>query len=183
MELVKHMPVTRKYGCPLCSHEFLFLHLKREEPPPDYCPKCGEYMGSELPEIPTAAAIGTIKGKIVDKTYNQLVEAGNIRAELTGDPSHKITNLRDGNREGDIAAMPYEPSQKYKDAVKEIEQVAGPNMNWGVAPGGVSVQDTVALAKAGAHEGTGASVLSAIQGAQQLFTKLPGDFKPSWGGG
>lgn len=173
------MPVTRRYGCPECDHEFSFLHMRSDEPPPDYCPNCGGYMGDEPRPIPGAPNIVTWKGKTVDRTYRQMEEASEIRAELTGDPSQKITNLKDNLREGEVAAMAPQPSQDYQNATAQmgLEATFGNG-----APGGASTADVIALAAAGARQGTGAKALDAIQGPGNLLdvpNKLKG-FKASW---
>ena len=159
------MPVTRTYACPECDHQFSFLHLTRDEPPPDYCPGCGSYMGDEPLVMPPLVSIGTHKGKAVDLTYRQLERSGEIRAEITGDPSMKITNLKDNLREGDVAAVAPQPSKEYQQQVQHLAQTMGQSevTHWQQPMMG-DTATVLANAKSGPdRHSTGAGVLAAIQ--------------------
>ncbi len=81
------MPVTRTYGCPECGGTFKFLHLNRDEPPPDNCELCKAYMGDEPQEIPGAPAIIGVKAKAIDDAYRQLEESSAARADVSGTTS------------------------------------------------------------------------------------------------
>ena len=55
--------------------------------------------------MPPLVSIGTHKGKAVDLTYRQLEKSSEVRAEMVGDPSLKVTNLKDNLRERRLARM------------------------------------------------------------------------------
>lgn len=175
------MPVMRTYGCPECEQQFSFLHMNRDEPAPEHCPKCGSYMGDEPQPIPTSFNIGTWKGKTVDKTYRQIEEASEIRAELSGDPNQKITNLKDNLREGDVAAIAPSTSSQYKEAVgSDFNHWSGGSVAGGVE---INMAEAMANANAGRTQGTGQKAMQAIQDPGGMLApmadKLKG-FKASW---
>lgn len=89
------MPVTRRYACNECDHEWVFLHLSRDEPYPE-CPKCEAMAASSLP---TMFAINGVKSKAIDFTQKMAEE------------SYGLTNFHDNMREGDVAAMAPPPIQ------------------------------------------------------------------------
>lgn len=81
---------------------------------PEYCPipTCGEYIGSDGKDEVAAPFIATSRGKVPDLIYRDMEAKAEYRAqqaaEMTGasaaDVSHlKMTNLKDGQREGDMA--------------------------------------------------------------------------------
>ena len=154
------MPVTRTLRCPDCSATFPWLFLERDESDfPNCCPRCGNVMTDEPQSLPGGFSIGTAKGKAVDLTYRQIEDASNVRAEAAGDPSLKITNMKDNLREGDVAAMAPQPSREYQNQVAAASEAAGGFNHWQHSGmGGVSTEQTLALARAGAREGTGAGV-------------------------
>jgi hypothetical protein len=117
--------------------------------------------------MPPLVSIGTHKGKAVDLTYRQLERSGEIRAEMTGDPSMKITNLKDNLREGDVAAMAPQPSKDYQQQVQQLSHAMGQSevSHWQPQMG-ISTPEALAYAKSGPERhSTGANVLSAIQQA------------------
>ena len=162
------MPVTRTLRCPDCSATFPWLFLERDGSDfPNCCPRCGNVMTDEPQSLPGGFSIGTAKGKAVDLTYRQIEDASNVRAEAAGDPSLKITNMKDNLREGDVAAMAPQPSREYQNQVAAASEAAGGFNHWQHSGmGGVSTEQTLALARAGAREGTGARALHAIQAAR-----------------
>lgn len=87
------MAISRTYRCPDCEGTFRFLHMNREEPPPQYCELCHSFMGEE-PEAEVSAVNigGSALAKSVASTYKTLEE------------TTKITDLKDGLRPGDSAA-------------------------------------------------------------------------------
>lgn len=73
---------------------------------PNFCTVCGSPVG-EVEAIPGTHAIGgSAIQQAVDGTYRMLEETSAARAEMVGQPNIKVTNLRDGLREGDVAAVP-----------------------------------------------------------------------------
>lgn len=171
------MPVTRTYGCPDCGNTFSFLHLNADEPPPDYCAKCGSFMGDDPTPLPAAPAIIGPKAKSIDETYRQLEESSAARAEAAGDPSLKITDLKDNLREGDVAAVaPNNPVTQY--AAESGHQFFQ----------GQTVGAYVHDAQNGPARSTGAVALEAIQGAPlKRAPSVPqasiAGMKAGWGGG
>jgi hypothetical protein len=143
-----------------------------EEDWPSHCPGCGNLMTDEPQEIPGLFSIGTNKGRTVDKTFRDIEAASLVRAEAAGDPSLKITNMRDNLREGDLAVKPPEPSREYTE---QVQTIVGEHNPW--QQGGVQ---GVVTAAAQGHQG-GKFALQAIQGgASQAslpdFSKLKGKF-------
>jgi hypothetical protein len=103
------------YRCPDCTGSFRFYHHPDAEPPPDYCPLCGNFMGDE-PEpafVPSAPHVAKTIGKTADNVYRQMEAASDANMEAAaqmtgGDKSDfagmKITNMADYLRPGDVAA-------------------------------------------------------------------------------
>ncbi len=113
--------------CPKCRQAFPWESGKEL---PDECQLCHEYIGPDPDRdvtVITAPFIRSQKMKAVDDVYRQ-TEAGSetrmkIAAELTGAPvsemtSLKITDMKDNQREGDIAA---------KEAPVQLGQFFQPN--------------------------------------------------------
>lgn len=90
------MPVTRRYLCDDCEHEWTYFHQQREEPYPD-CPNCARAAPAS---IPTSFSITGTKSKAIDYTYKMAEE------------SYGMTNMRDNSREGDVAAIAPPPVQE-----------------------------------------------------------------------
>lgn len=147
---------------------------------PNFCPICGADQRVPDPDfVPSQVNIGTIKGKIVDKTFRDYSDATIAHAEQMGDPSLKVTDMKDNLREGDVAAKVPQPSQQYQQITADM-QGAG----FGHAPGGIGVADALALAKAGQRSGTGAAALKAIQGGRGTPIQAASTTaKGNWGGG
>lgn len=107
------MAVYRHYECPDCLGTFKFLHHPAEEPPPNFCPLCGQNMKAEPIFVPTAPHIARSIGKTSDSIYRQIETASAERAELAAElgggeakdyTALKVTNMNDYLRPGDIAA-------------------------------------------------------------------------------
>ena len=108
------MAITRTYECPDCEHQFRILHMSRDEEPPRFCPSCGTDMGEDPPQVFKMNIGGSPEGRSIDLTYKQIEESSIARAEEAGDPSLKITDLKDSLREGDVAAkIPNNPVTQY----------------------------------------------------------------------
>jgi hypothetical protein len=153
--------VKLKLTCPDCSGTF-----RMELEPgnfPDYCPLCSAYVGVDPDFVPSQVNIGTSLGKAGDLTFRQMEQASIDRAESFGQPSMKITNMKDNLREGDVAAMVPQPSAAYQ----EMTAATPPQFQGGAGMGQPeAVLAAIAGSKAGprAAQGTGAGVLSLIQG-------------------
>jgi hypothetical protein len=118
------MGIYRAYECPDCGRSFRFFHHPPDEPPPNYCPLCGNYMGDEpeLTFIPASPHVAKTIGKTADRVYRMAEETSAANAEAAaamtgGDASDfsamKITNMADYLRPGDVAAkMPETPVSK-----------------------------------------------------------------------
>lgn len=77
------MPVMKTYRCPDCGAEFDFLHLRADEPPPDYCARCGGFMGDEPKPMPSAPALGGTPAARSAEMVQRLAETSQAaRAEL-----------------------------------------------------------------------------------------------------
>ncbi len=122
------VPRTIRYQCPDCEAEFTFMHHPSDEPPPDYCPKCGNFMGTEPIQLPSFINIKSQRTKNADKTYRDMETGSETRqqlaAEMTGLDkadfnSLKITDLKDNLKPGDIVAkLPPNPVSEMMDARK-----------------------------------------------------------------
>jgi len=82
------MPVTRTYLCDDCGYRFTQFHMSREDPAPE-CPAC--YAATH--SIPGGFNITTSKAKAVDMV------------QKIAEEDYGMTNMRDGGREGDVAAL------------------------------------------------------------------------------
>lgn len=113
---------SRTYACPFCENTFSFLHTVTkgvEDSPPDYCVRCGAYVGPEQEPIPMFGTIGKAKNKSPDSVYRALESSSAARAQeaadMAGVPlsdmSHlKTTDMKDNLREGDTSAKVSAPS-------------------------------------------------------------------------
>lgn len=144
------MPIERTYACPDCGGRFRFLHMTRDEPAPAECELCGASFADEpTAELPAVHVGGSAISRSVDQVYAQLEQP---RYDPEGNLVAKgVTNLRDGLRPGDVAAMPV------SNAVTQAVDASG-----GSPWGGADVTGYVAQSKAGPR-GDATGVLSAIQ--------------------
>jgi hypothetical protein len=140
------VPVSRVYKCPDCEGTFRFLHMTREEPPPEHCELCGNYMGEEPEEELAAPAIGgSALSKSVEAVYR------------TQERERGITDMRDALRPGDVAG------REVRNSVTEFAAQAGMTYWQGGAP-----QEYISQSRQGPQAAsTGASVLKAIQGGRK----------------
>ena len=105
----------QSYECPSCGGRFRFFHATSDEPPPNYCPMCGAFVGDDAEPIfvPAAPHIERSIRSTADNVYRGM-EAASVAnaeaaAEITGDSVEdhsalKISNLGDYLRTGDVAA-------------------------------------------------------------------------------
>lgn len=82
------MPVTRTYLCDDCSYRFTQLHMSRDEAAPD-CPSC--YAATH--SVPGGFNITGNKSKAMDMV------------QKIAEEDYGLTNMRDGARDGEVAAM------------------------------------------------------------------------------
>lgn len=130
------MAKQRRYKCPECEGVFSYLHHPNvdEDPAPRFCPLCGFDSLLDKPHdqpngyttevtAPHIQKSAIVKG--ADYTYRAMEEASEANmhaaAEAAGvDVSEmrslKITDMKDGLREGDVAAMPVNPSSQAIEA-------------------------------------------------------------------
>lgn len=110
------MSCYRTYGCDDCGAEFECFHASSDEPPPD-CPQCS----TVLEWRPGMFAIRTNKSRAMDVTQNIL------------ETEFGMSNIRDNQREGDVAAIVPEKTATQRDAemrtLSEVAQAAGTPMN------------------------------------------------------
>lgn len=147
------MAIVRTYRCADCSdrlgQEFRFdkLHFDKSESAPE-CPGC---LAASVP-APTGFAIGgSLKGKAVDETFNEMQRMG-------------FTDMKDSLREGDTAVptLP-QPLQKAVDGY------------WG---GGQQLI-TAARAHAQVARQEGSNPLEIVQKARKLHPPRPQLMYPS----
>lgn len=163
--------VVRVFGCEGCGRQFE-LYQERDELPPTECPFC-QQQEVEGP-IPATTAVGArTRSKTVDAVYRAHEASSERRAEMAGDPSLKISDMKDnfyggGMREGDVAAV------TPKNPVSDYMQATGMDP-WAVS-GGVGMESIVAAAKGG-ETSTGAGIVKSI--AKQNFGGGPKVARPS----
>ncbi len=164
------MPITRRYQCPDCEAEFTEWHRHRDEPPPNFCPKCGSNMSAAPEEMVPFIKIGTHRGSNPDKLYRAMERASEDNQERAAEQlgvdksemsAMRITDMKDGLREGDTAAKL--PAPKAPIAIQNFQDTAlaqeyarstqvGPYAGAGVA----AMQGVTANHRAIAHQVTAA---------------------------
>ena len=164
------MKTVLKIRCPDCGGTFRW---PGEDDLPNHCPLCAAYVGGDPDFVPTRMNIGTVKGRAADITYRQMEDASIARAEASGNPADKMTNMKDNLREGDTAAMPV------NNIVTQTAEMYG--SNYFQAAGMVDVAGALAGAGQGRERGNGGVVLRAIQGGRA--SPAPTTIKGSFGGG
>lgn len=159
--------MLRTYRCFNCGRKFQFLHHPADEPPPGHCPyrDCGASFRDDIESAaPEQVNIGGSPiARSVDKMYRDLETTSAARAEASGNPALKVTNLKDNLREGDVAAFAPQPSAEYQQMMKMLA-------DGGVGEGGFStaVAGHIGAAKMGL-QGSGAAALEAIQNRHKPF--------------
>jgi DNA-directed RNA polymerase subunit RPC12/RpoP len=146
------MPISRTYLCEFCGANFKFLHMTRDEPGPDQCPKCGVVFPEEPEEgLALPAVGGSAIGKSVAMVQQSLEApkydgAGNFVAK-------GVTNMNDGLRPGEVAAKPVE------NIVTQFQRKMG-----GASWSGGNTSEYIQMSKSGPAAGAGGNLaLSAIQ--------------------
>ena len=127
------MPIERTYACPDCGGQFRFLHMTRQELPPDNCDLCGSDMTGEEPQLPRVNIGGSAIVKSVDQVYKH------------HEASTGHTDMKDGLREGDAAAVTRMPNND----VTRFAASSGHNF-WQGNVGGMSTEQLKADARPGA---------------------------------
>ncbi len=158
--------------CPACEGSFdYFSHPEYNadtgetvpDPGPQFCPKCGyDTTDTELDLAPVAPRIGTLRGKIADKMYREAERGAEFRAEMAGDPSLKITDMRTARHEGETAAMPVS-----NDVTKAMEapaaQVVPGMQSWGQQNNAAAAMSAAAMAHQGPDAHAGLRAMSRIR--------------------
>jgi Cu/Zn superoxide dismutase len=100
-----------KIKCSLCETKFLWDFAALGWP--ENCPKCKKFIGvTRADDDICMPSIKSMRTKVIDSTYTQMEKGSEFRAqaaaEMTGAPVSemsglKITDMKDGMREGDIA--------------------------------------------------------------------------------
>lgn len=105
----------RTYECSDCGGRFEEYHHAPDEPPPPFCKLCGA--STVAPDTTLRFPhLATGRGKAVDDVYRAMEEGADFRARKAADMGAssaeaaglRITNMRDGLREGDTANIPVE---------------------------------------------------------------------------
>lgn len=157
--------IVRTYKCDDCGLETDEMQDSDDFTPPE-CPACATATDMSGP-IPSTTAIGNrTASKSVDNMWKLTQEGSEIRAEAAGDPSLKITDMKDGFygglRQGDVTAPRVQNDvTRYADATNF--------QMWGQGGGetGMTPQAAIAMAKGARGKGqTGAGMqqLNAITG-------------------
>jgi len=176
------VPIVRRYECPDCNAEFKFMHMTKDEPVPDYCPHCGNFMGTGPIQLPPFIAIKSQRTKNADKTYRDMETGSETRqqlaAEMTGLDkadlnSIKITDLKDHLKPGDIAAkVPTNPVSEMMDANKGNPNIGFVSPSVGAqygVPEGERVGDGMRTQIGESHHSMQRTV--EMQGRQGTYTK------------
>jgi len=155
------MAYKMTFRCPDCRHEFKCI-LSVAEKAPDYCPSCGVFVGTDPAKVPEGFNIGgSVAARSVDQMWRQTEETSAARAAAAGDPSLKITNMRDNVKIGETAAMPV------NNLVSQTAEAMRSHNHEKNAYYSESMQATVKLANTGLSAGQGDNpALRAIQGSR-----------------
>jgi hypothetical protein len=156
--------------CQTCAGKFSVI----ADDMPKFCILCGAADDCDDAPVPTQLNIGgSAMARSVNQMYKDAEESSAYRAEMAGDSSLKITNMRDNLREGDVAAMPV------NNAVSQYADEAHRHLGFNYFQGNVS--EHVQAAQTGRERTTGRVALEAIQGG--LAPKLPTVMgqRGSWG--
>lgn len=143
--------IVRTYKCDDCGLETDSFQDSKDFTAPE-CPACEVETDMSGP-IPSTTAIGPRNAsKSVDRMWDVMQEGGEIRAEATGDPSMKITDMKDGFygglRPGDSTAP------KVNNTVTQYADATGFQM-WGQGGGGTGMTPEAAISMAKAARGKG----------------------------
>lgn len=109
--------IRRRYQCPECSYEFNYDHHPSIEadPCPRYCARCGFDTEGEYDPALVMPHLGRPIKQIVDGQHRQMEEGAQFRADIAREQfgldaeaanELKMTNMKDGLREGDTSDMP-----------------------------------------------------------------------------
>ena len=150
--------------CPECRKAFKWEPLKDW---PDQCPLCDAVI-EKLPDdnVISVPAFLSAKTRANDKVYRDIENAAAGRAEQAGDPSLKITNMRDNTQVGEISAMPVvNEVTKTMDAIN----ARGGQVGW-QGSNGVEYSGAV---QTGAFPNMGAKVRSLIQRENGMVSDRP----------
>ena len=101
--------VRSRYQCTECKYEWRVVHESSDDPVPD-CPQCLE-AATYMPPMP---GLLTSKSAAIDF------------AQKVAEEDFGLTNMRDNQREGDVAAMGPTPEtrQAADDMVRQMKQMA-----------------------------------------------------------
>jgi hypothetical protein len=148
------------------AEEHAFEVFLENDELPSFCPKCGCPVDPESEAVPGTHSIGGSDiAKGVDLTYSLLEASGEYRAEQTGNPNFKITNMKDHLREGDVAAVL--PNNTVTGFMADAEN-RGVRYGWGAgavgAPSFNSAPSPVRVDPTTGFTGAGHKALSSIQG-------------------
>jgi hypothetical protein len=157
----------RTYACDSGgeAEEHAFEVFLKDDERPSFCPKCGCPV-EDIEAVPGTHSIGGSDiAKGVDLTYSLLEESSAYRAEVTGNPNFKITDMKDRLREGDSAAVL--PQNTVTGFMSDAEQ-RGVRYGWGGgamgAPSFNSAPSPVRVDPTTGFTGAGHKALSSIQG-------------------
>lgn len=185
--------VKREIECLDCGHKLTTIQAA-DEPPPAFCPFCGNGEPPTRRDFTVVPYIGSLRSRTIDKTYRDLEESSQVRHELVrerrdseldaaardaphlreaieqvkrhGPEGVKITDMRDDVREGEIAVKMTANNAvtQYADA---LAQASGePGFNYFQGGGGGQVAELVQAASTGpgAKSGFVAGTLGGITG-------------------
>lgn len=136
---------------------------------PKFCPICGAAFEGEVEAVPGTHSIGgSAITRSVDAMYRDLETSSAERAEMAGNPQLKITNMKDGLREGDVAAvMPNNAVSQYMDQARQNGMGFGFGGGAAFGPAVSSVPNPVQPDPTlNGYTGPGHLALSGIQGTE-----------------
>lgn len=159
------------FQCPDCGFEMKDQMLER---PPEgealQSPECPQCLASLGEPVPSTTAIGERKAsRSVDGMYKQMEEGAATRAEALGDPSLKMTDMKDGFYGGGLRPGDTTAPSLPKNPITDYAQATGFNF-WGQGPqgpgGGTTLEATLTKAQAGRSKDAapGIAALNQIQG-------------------
>ena len=163
--------------CPECRHK---IPWSKDVAMPSFCPACGKRVGSDRADDDVVMPFIRSSGKTasIDKLYRDMESGSETRAALAAEAAGvpvadmsamKMTDMRDNQREGDIAQLDREANAA-EARLKQASPAAiphfegnGAELAGGISSGAVAINGKVVQ---GIHPRAG---VRAVEGVQRLM--------------
>jgi hypothetical protein len=151
---------------------------------PKFCPQCGAEVDASALPVPARVSIGgSAIARATDQTYRLVESTSEERAKMLADQAGdlspqaraalistmKITDMKDGLRQGDVAAKTLPVSAEFSHFERERRALGLPSLTGfgggfaGMVAPGARVAPTIATGPGQAYAGPGHIALKAIQ--------------------